>query len=194
MGTAFQRGLATVADLLGRPGDERLELIRGTLVEKAAPTAEHAGAQLGAGSTLTEFFQHGRSGGPGGWWFFTELDVRFGSDVLRPDICGYRKDSGIKRPTGRPVAIRPDWVCEILSVSNESRDRVEKQEIYFRANVPHYWLIDPLEGTLEVYRRTDLAFALVLAAHQGQRVRAEPFDAVEISVDELLGLDPTDNQ
>ena len=83
----------------------------------------------------------------------------------------------------------PDWVCEILSVSNESRDRVEKLETYFRSRVPHYWLIDPVEGTLEVYRRTDLAFALMLTAHRGQKVRAEPFDAVEINVDELLGGD-----
>ena len=187
MATAFQRRPATIDELLSRRGDERLELIRGSLVEKAAPTAEHSAAQLGAGSTLTELFQRGRGGGPGGWWFFVELDVQFGQELLRPDICGYRRDRVQERPKGRPVTIRPDWVCEILSTSSESRDRVEKLETYFRSGVPHYWIINPLEGTLEVFRRTDLAFALIRTAHRGQIVRAEPFDAVELSVDELLG-------
>jgi hypothetical protein len=56
--------------------------------------------------------------------------------------------------------------------------------------VPHYWLANPVERMLEVYRRTDLAYALVLSAKSGQRIRAEPFDAVELRVDELFGDDP----
>ena len=188
MSTASQRRAVTVEELLAREDEHRFELIRGTLIEKAAPTMEHAAAQLGAGSALTERFQRGR-GGPGGWWFAVELDIRLGAELFRPDICGFRREKHPQRPSGRPVHVVPDWVCEVLSVSNESRDRVEKLETYFRSAVPHYWIINPVEGTLEVYRRTDLAYALVKTAHRGQRVRAEPFDAVELSVDELLGDD-----
>lgn len=90
------------------------------------------------------------------------------------------------------MTLAPDWVCEVLSVSNQSHDRIEKQETYFRAGIPHYWLIDPDEGSLEVLRRTDLGYAIVLTARRGQRVRAEPFDAVEIAVAELLGVDVSD--
>jgi hypothetical protein len=46
-----------------------------------------------------------------------------------------------------------------------------------------------VERVLEVFRRTDLAYALVLSAKSGQRIRAEPFDAVELRVDELFGDD-----
>lgn len=192
MTPVLQRQPATIQDLLARSEDDRLELIRGTLIEKANPTAEHADAQAGTTGTLQELFQRKRGGGPGGWRFFTELDVQFGPEVLRPDVCGYRRERMAERPRGRPVTLVPDWVCEILSISNESRDRVEKLETYFRFGVPHYWLINPVEGTLEVFRRTDLAFALVRAAHRGQRVRAEPFDAVELNVDELLAGDPAE--
>jgi Uma2 family endonuclease len=189
MTTAFQRRPATIEEALARKEDEHLELIRGTLVEKAAPTWQHAGSQGGATTTLTHLFQRKGGGGPGGWWFLTELDVRFGSELFRPDICGYRRERVPSPPRERPATIRPDWVCEILSLSNESNDRVEKLETYFRFEVPHYWIINPVEGTLEVFRRTDLAYTLVRPAHRGQRVRAEPFDAVELNVDELLGLD-----
>lgn len=188
MGTATRREAATVEDALARPEEERVELIRGTLVEKAAPTFDHSDAQLGTASTLSNLFQR-RRGGPGGWRFFTELDVQLGSELFRPDVCGYRIERLPDRPKGRPAKLVPDWVCEILSASNESRDRVEKLASYFRSGVPHYWLINPVEGTLEVYRRTDLAYALVLAAHRDQRVRAEPFDAIEIGVNDLLAVD-----
>lgn len=80
-----------------------------------------------------------------------------------------------------------------FSPSTAKTDRVEKLQIYFAAKVPHYWLIDPIEGSLEIFRRTDLAYALVQSAHRGQ-LRPEPFDALEFSVDELLGDDPEDKE
>lgn len=185
---------ATVEEFLARPDREHIELIRGAIVEKAAPSAEHSAAQAATTSRLAERFQR-RPGGraPGGWWFFTELDVRLGEEIFRPDLCGYRRERMPEPVRGRPVDLTPDWVCELLSSSNADRDRVEKLQSYFRAGVPHYWLLDPVEGTLEVLRRTDLAYALVLVAHRGQKVRAEPFDAVELRVDELFGADPEDD-
>jgi len=194
MSIAPQRPVATVNDLLARSEDEHLELIRGTLIEKAAPTAEHAEAQGGTATVLSSLFRNKRNGGPGGWRFYTELDIQLGTEIFRSDVCGYRRERVQERLRGRPVKLAPDWVCEILSTSNESRDRVEKLQTYFRSGVPHYWLIDPAEGTLEVLRRTDLAYAVVLTAHRGQRVRAEPFEGAEIAIDDLLGVDESDTE
>jgi Uma2 family endonuclease len=189
MSTASQRRPATVEDWLSHREDEHLELIRGSLIGKASPSREHAQAQLATGMALAGPFRYRRSGGPGGWLFYTELDVRLGNEVLRPDVCGYRRERIQSHGRERPFSVVPDWVCEILSASNQSNDRIEKQQTHFRAGIPHYWLIDPEEESLEVLRRTDLAYAIVLTARRGQRVRAEPFDAVELAVDELLGLD-----
>lgn len=188
MATAARHRPATIADYLEHPEGERLELIRGSLLPKVGTAPGHSDAQLGTGMTLGTHFQRGR-GGPGGWRFFTELAVQLGDEVFAPDVCGYRRERMPERSRERPVRLVPDWVCEILSPSNVSRDRVEKRETYFRSGVAHYWIIDPGESTLEVFRRTDIGYALVLAAHSGQRVRAEPFDEVEIAVDELLGVD-----
>ena len=183
----------TVEEFLAQ--DERVELIRGSVVEKAAPSSEHSGAQSGIDRQVGQKFSR-KPGGrwPGGWWLFVELDVLFGTEIFRPDLCGYRRDRQKEKPAGRPVSSRPDWVCEILSPTNAKTDRVEKLQTYFAAGVPHYWLVDPLEGSLEIYRRTDLAYALVQSAHRGQRLKPEPFDALEFSVDELLGDDPEDDE
>lgn len=179
----------TIADLLARPESDRLELIRGTIIAKPGPSIEHADAQAGVVVSVGSQFQRSGGGVLGAWRFFTELELQLNAEVLLPDVCGYRRERMPERLSGRLITLVPDWICEVLSSSNASRDRVEKLASYFQAEIPHYWLIDPVEGTLEVFRRTDLAYAMVLSAHRGQRVRAEPFDAVEFEVDELLGAD-----
>jgi Uma2 family endonuclease len=190
---APKRQPATLEEALARPESERVELIRGTLVQKAAPTAEHGTTQTHiVVNVVPRFGRPSGPNGPGGWWIATEVDVSLGNELFRPDIAGWRRDRGPEGVHGRPVALRPDWICEVLSPSTEHVDRVDKLQSYFQAQVPHYWLANPIERVLEVYRRTELAYALVLTAKSGQKVRAEPFDAIELSVDALFGADPED--
>lgn len=67
-----------------------------------------------------------------------------------------------------------------------------KRRGYHRAGVLWYWLADPIHRTLTVLRRTEPDYLIVLVASLGERVRAEPFGAVEIDVGELFdfGDDP----
>lgn len=190
MAIAPKRPPATIEDALARPESERVEVIRGTLVHKAAPAGEHSVAQAHLIRSVGNRFDR-KPGGrwPGGWWIASEIDIQLGAELFRPDLAGWRRERLPDSPRGRPVRVRPDWICEVLSPSNESVDRVDKLQSYFQAGVPHYWIADPLEQVLEVYRRTD---ALVLSAKSGQTIRAEPFDAVELRVDELFFADPED--
>ena len=61
--------------------------------------------------------------------------------------------------------------------------------LYHRFEIPHYWIVDPKEETLSVYRWTKDGFLSVLAAKSGDRVRAEPFEVLELSVATLFGDD-----
>jgi Uma2 family endonuclease len=194
MGPVPKTQPATIDDALARPEHEGVELIRGTLVQKAAPSGEHARTQGHVVRGVGNKFDR-RPGGrwPGGWWILSEVDIQLGAEMFRPDVAGWRRETCPAPPRGRPVQKLPDWICEILSPSTENIDRVDKLQSYFRAGVPHYWLADPVEHVLEVYRRTELAYALVLSAKAGQTVRAEPFDAVELRVDEIFGADPEDD-
>lgn len=191
MTAAPARGSATIADWLAQPEERKLELIRGTLLDRPEATGEHALTQLSTAFVVRAPFQRKPGGGgPGGWWFFTELEVQLGAEIFRPDVCGFRRERMPTPTTGRPCLLRPDWICEVLSPSNPDRDRIDKSRSYFSAGVPHYWVIDPVAGTLEVFRRLDIGYALLLAGRRGERVRPEPFDAVEFRVDDFLGADP----
>ena len=78
----------------------------------------------------------------------------------------------------------PDWICEVLSPSNRVYDLNVKRRFYAEIGVQHLWYIDPDVRTLTVSRLLDGRW-LELGVHAGdERVRAEPFEAVEIDLSE----------
>lgn len=109
--------------------------------------------------------------------------------MFRPDVAGWRRSSLPQKPTERPVRARPDWLCEVLSESNASTDSVRKLRLYHRAKVPHYWIVDPATQTLTVFRWAEEGYLNILVAEANERVRAEPFDAIELDVGRLFGLE-----
>jgi Uma2 family endonuclease len=180
--------------LLALPDHVRAELIHGVIVEKASPAAEHSESQFAMSEVLGHRFRRPPGGRwPGGWWFGTEVEVEYEThEVFVHDVSGWRRDRVPERPTGRPVRIRPDWACELLSPSNAKRDLVDKFQVLHRNGVPHYWIADPRERTLVVHRWSDAGYVVVLTAAAGDVVRAEPFEATELRVSALLGLEPDD--
>ena len=182
----------TLVDWLALPEDARIELIDGDFIEKAAPNIDHARAQLGFGYLIKGQFDRKPGGprGPGGWWIGSEVDVALDGRVYRPDIAGWRRERTPIVPKERPISVRPDWICEIVSDSNRTTDTVKKVRRYHQAGVPHYWILDQAGRSLTVHRHGPEGYVLVLVAEAGERVRAEPFEAVELLVGELLGDDP----
>ena len=55
--------------------------------------------------------------------------------------------------------------------------------------VSHYWIADPLEQTLIVHRWEPRGYLVVLTAAAGDVVRAEPFEAVELRLSTLFGVE-----
>lgn len=188
------RGNASLADLLSLPGDgQGHEIIDGALVAKET-SAEHGVAQSRIGRLLGPFDR--RPGGrlPGGWWFATEVLIDFGpGQQFRPDVAGWRRERMPERPTGVILTVSPDWICEIISPSNASNDTVKKKRAYHTHRVAHYWLLDPVRETLDVLRWGPDGYIEVLSAIRGERVRAEPFDAIELSVGVFFGDDDDDD-
>ena len=127
-----------------------------------------------------------RAGGaecPGGWWIGSEIEVELAPhEVYLPDVAGWRVERMPEPSDAKPVRIAPDWVCEILSPSTAGRDIGHKQRMYHLAHVGHYWVVEPANQTLTVYRWQEAGYLLALAAGAGDIVRAEPFGAIEVDV------------
>ena len=189
-----KHSLATFADLAVLGDGVRAEIIGGEIVEKASPTMEHGSAQTALGGYVYRRFNR-KPGGrwPGGWWIGTEVDVEYAThEIYRHDIVGWRRERFPERPTGRPIRARADWVCEILSPSNEKRDLVDKMQTLHREGVGHYWILNPEEKVLVVHRHHADGYLVALTASSGDTVHAEPFDEVELRVGVLFGDEDDD--
>lgn len=186
------RRKATLEDFWAIPEDRRFhELIGDELIEKAAPSGEHGDAQAGIIGVVRGPFHRGAGrGGPGGWWIASEVEVLLDGQIARPDVTGWRRERCPERPTGSPVAVRPDWICEVVSPSNANVDTVKKLRLYHHVGVGHYWLVDPRDATLTVMRWSADGYVTRLRAERTEVVRAEPFEAIEIAVGTLFGDDP----
>jgi len=177
---------ATYQDLLALPDTLVAEIIAGTLYASPRPAVPHALASSTLGGDLSGPFQRGR-GGPGGWWILFEPELHLGDDVLVPDLAGWRRARLPRPPRGPFLTLAPDWACEVLSPSTARLDRVAKMPAYAREGVRNLWLIDPLAKTLEVYRLQGGQWVVLGAFGGAARVRAEPFEAVEIELAALWG-------
>jgi len=185
-GAAKVRARATYADILALPAHQVGEIIDGDLHISPRPRSKHALVTTALLTCLGPAF-HERGGGSGGWWILVEPELHFDQDVLVPDFGGWRRE---RMPEFLDVAfftLAPDWVCEILSASTARVDRGHKLRMYGREGVTQVWLLDPEARTLEVLRRQAQQWLLV-AVHEGSaRVRAEPFDGVELDLAPLWG-------
>jgi Uma2 family endonuclease len=82
-------------------------------------------------------------------------------------------------------AVRPDWLCEVLSPSTQEIDRAEKVPLYATRGVGHVWLVDPLLQMLEVLRLDGETYRLLPPFKGTGRVRAEPFQEIELELGAL---------
>jgi Uma2 family endonuclease len=172
---------ATYEDLMAVPDNMVAEIVDGELFASPRPGRPHAYAESALFSELYQRFHRG-DGGPGGWWIIFEPELHLGAHILVPDIGGWRRERVPEYPDAGRCEIAPDWICEIVSPRTAALDRVRKLPLYARYGVLFAWIVDPDARSLEVYRAHDGRFSLEAAYEGDARVRAEPFEAVELNL------------
>jgi Uma2 family endonuclease len=181
---------ATYADLEAVPDHLVAEIIFGSLETHPRPAPPHAAAQFALSSELAGPFQKG-VGGPGGWVFMTEPELRLGPHVVSPDLAGWRRDRMPAFPKTTFVEIAPDWVCEFLSPGTEQLDRGPKRQIHASYGVGHLWHIDPVARLLEVFELRNGQWLLFESFSDGDLVEAPPFAAAAFQIGLLWPLEPS---
>lgn len=172
---------ATYEDILGAPEHLIAEIIDGGLELQPRPAGRHAAVASALGEELGPPFKRGR-GGPGGWLLLDEPELHLGQDILVPDLGGWRRERLPGVGSEAYFVLPPDWICEVLSPATEKRDRTDKLRIYAREGVPHVWLINPDQRTIEVLRLQGDKWLTLAAYSDSVRVRAEPFEAFELDL------------
>lgn len=156
-----------------RPKYQVGHIASGKLIVHSAPDIPHQMVAAVLGGLLFQIEEHG-------WFFLFGPYVCFGSDLLRVDLSAWRKERWV--PVRKDPTVAPDWICEILSPRTAGFDRATKLPIYAHAGVGHAWLVDPSLRTLEVLRLREGKWQIESVYQNEDKVRAEPFEAIELDL------------
>jgi len=175
---------ATYEDLVALPDHVIGEIIAGEFVVSPRPAAPHARSASAMGIDLGGPFDRGHGSGPGGWWLLYEPELHFGTDVLVPDLAGWRRERMPVIPDVAFFTLAPDWIAEVVSPGSARRDRMRKLPIYARERVAHLWLVDPSQRTIESYELAGEHWVLLgTFGGAAKTARIEPFTAVELEIE-----------
>lgn len=168
-------------ELPEKPG-YRYEILDGMLIREPSPNVIHQRVSRRLQRLLEEYFWQTD---PGGEVFDAPLDVTFGDvTVVQPDIfyVSAQQKSIIEenRIDGPPALI-----VEIVSPSTRRKDRLQKMDIYRRAGVEHYWLVNPDEKTLECFWLKDGLYSLVAGGMDDDTVEHPAFSGLKIPLGTL---------
>ena len=176
----------TYQDYLEMPEEPgyRYEILDGELVKEPSPSVPHQRASRRLQRILEDYFWNVD---PAGEVFNAPLDVTFNDlNVVQPDIfyvAGEQKEIvEFARVDGSPAL-----VVEILSPSTTRKDRLLKMQIYQRAAIKHYWLVNPEEKTLECFSLRDGLYTLVASGMDDESVEHPGFAALSIDLKALWG-------
>lgn len=88
-------------------------------------------------------------------------------------------------PEGPRFEVVPDWFCEILSPSTESKDRHIKMPLYAHYGVAYAWLVDPKRRTIEAYGLESGEWTLRAEAFGNDCIAVAPFEALNLELSNL---------
>ena len=175
------QGQWTYDDYARLPDDgKRYEVIRGELYMSAAARPLHQRVITRLAFFLEGYLEESKLGTA----FAAPIDVLLPEklgDPVQPDIVVIRRES---LPVVGELNIQgaPDLVMEVLSPSYPSHDRSLKHELYAEAGVPEYWIIDPLERTVEIHVLRAGSYILLGRFGEDETARSELLEGLAVTV------------
>ena len=125
----------------------RYEVIDGEVLVTPAASTDHQRILLRLSKALDDFVERQRFG-----VVLPDVDVLFATGhFLRPDLVVVPR-SARAGVTSRGIEAAPALMVEITSPSSRAIDRVKKPRRYGDFGVPEYWVVDPEERCVWVWR------------------------------------------
>ena len=142
-----KQGYWTFDDYAALPDDgKRYEIMNGVLIMTPAPEPAHQSVV----ALLTHYLLLAVQFKGLGRVLPSPVDVRLTSDkVVQPDVL-VLLNANLQKIGSKYIVGGPDLVVEVASQSTALYDRLSKFEAYEQAGVSEYWIVHPLEKTVEV--------------------------------------------
>jgi Uma2 family endonuclease len=180
-------GSYTYADYLLWQFEERVELLRGKIRQMAAPNRKHQGIS----SNLHLLFGNALWRTPCKV-YPAPFDVRLTrtrndrdvTTIVQPDLCVI---CDLSKLDERGCNGAPDLIIEILSPGNSRTEMKDKFELYQEAGVLEYWIVSPIEKTIQIFKLNEQGIYIGLAPKvEGDIVTTPIIANLEVDVTEVF--------
>ncbi len=173
--------LLTYEEFLTFPDDGvRREIVDGKVLVTPAPNIRHQELVV---RLCNAIYNHVRSQG-GGRVFVSPLDVRLSEhDIVEPDVI-FVGDDRLGIIEEKYILGSPSLLIEV--VSDPRTDRVRKRELYARAGVPEYWIVDPDADRIEIYRLSGDHYGKPQILEPGETLETPLLPGLPVSLTELF--------
>ncbi len=178
----------TYEDLLDFPENIRAEIINGDVYMMPSPSIRHQRISAEIMFQLKLYLRGKRCE-----VFAAPLDVRlFERDGDRPEDvdCVVQPDILVvcdpDKLDNRGVKGAPDMVIEIVSPSDSERDRFIKYNLYCKAGVREYWIVDPA-GTVHVFLLEGNFYNAAAFGNANDKLKVNVLEDCEIDLSLVFG-------
>ena len=180
----------TYADYRSWPDDERWELIHGVAWNmSAAPTTGHQRISILLASRIHASLARGPC-----VVLAAPVDVFLPEapdqpedevdTVVQPDILVVCDKTKVRT---RGLWGAPDWVIEILSPYTSRKDMKEKLELYQESGVKEYWIVDPGNRYVHVYRLGKAGYGQPAIHEEPSVVTSATCPGLSVPLSEVFG-------
>jgi Uma2 family endonuclease len=169
---AIRRVILTYRDYEALPNDgRRYEIHDGELSVTPSPGTRHQAVLMRLSAIL---HAHVTQRGLGAVYPAPTDVILSEPTVVQPDILYVAADR-MRLVSARGIEGSPTLVIEIISPSTVQIDRHTKLQLYARHGVPHYWIVDPDQRSIEAYRLVPEGYEPGARARGDETWSTEPF-------------------
>ncbi len=163
--------------------DAYYELINGEIVKKAAPSPRHQEASVLLTSQLINHVLPKKLGKV----FNAPIDVFLDEySHVQPDILFISKENQSIIDYKDGIVGVPDLIVEVISPGSFAIDRFDKKRAYEKVGVREYWLVDPNNLSVEIYKNIGQLFELAQVASEAGKVQSTILEGFEVDIQSLF--------
>jgi Uma2 family endonuclease len=179
--------LLTVADLDACPDDNnRYELIEGELFVSRAPGIPHQRVLNNLQFAFGTYLKNNPIGivVPGAGAIFSNYDA------VIPDLAFVSNERWSDIVSNDRFNAAPDLVIEVMSPGKENRDRdlLVKRQLYAKYGVVEYWIVDPENHLVQVYRLRDSRLESAATLRNGDEMTTSLLPGFRMGVNSVFAL------
>ena len=172
----------TEEDYYNLPENVRAELIDGEFYYMSAPSRIHQEILMALAKTIANYIDQKKGDckiypAP----FAVKLFEDDNKIIVEPDISVICDPDKL---TDRGCTGAPDWIIEIVSPGNSSHDYVYKLNLYVKAGVREYWIVNPQKKSIYVYYLEKIQFETTSYTFQ-DKIKVNIYDDLWIDFKEL---------